>query len=480
MAQFMLILPELWLAAGAVVLLLAGAFSGGHSYAVVTLLAIGVLLAAIFMLVALPLQGTAFGTALILDPFARFLKILALTAAFIVLIMSMGAARAGKFDKFEFPVLALLASLGMLLMISAGNMLALYLGLELHSLALYVMAALNRDDARSTEAGLKYFVLGSLVSGLLLYGIALLYGYSGGHIDYAGLSQALGGGSVSLGLIFGLVFVLTGLAFKISAVPFHMWTPDVYEGAPTPITAFFATAAKVAAVAVLTRLTIMCFGAAAPAGGAMPAWQQILVFMALASMFLGAFAGIAQRNIKRLMAYSSITHIGYMLAALAAGSLVGVTAVLLYLLVYTVMMLGCFAFILAMNTGDGPVEAIDDLAGLSRANPFMAGLMTIFMFSLAGIPPLSGFFGKWYVFSAVVQVHFVPLAVAGMLAAVIAAFYYLRIIKIMWFDEPKGSFLSMPRALQLILLLSGLFTVFYLLVGGWFLPWAAMAAKSLF
>jgi len=480
MAQFMPILPELLLAAGAVALVLIGAFSGERSYTMITVLAIGVMIAAVIMLITLPLQGTAFGTALICDAFGRFMKIMALIAAFIVLIMSVGAARAGKFDKFEFPVLVLLSCLGMLLMISAGNMLSLYLGLELHSLALYVMAALNRDNVRSTEAGLKYFILGSLASGLLLYGISLLYGYSGGHIDFTGLSQVLQKNPSQLGLIFGLVFVLAGLAFKISAVPFHMWTPDVYEGAPTPITAFFATAAKIAAVAVIVRLVIMCFGAAAPVAGSMPAWQQIIVFIALASMFLGAFAGIAQRNIKRLMAYSSITHIGYILVGLAAGTIISVTSVLLYLLIYAVIMLGCFAFILAMNTESGPVEKIDDLAGLSRTNPFMAGAMSLFMFSLAGIPPLSGFFGKWYVFSAAVQAHFVALAVAGMIAAVIAAFYYLRIIKIMWIDEPKGRFLTMPKELQLVLWFSGLFTMFYFLAGIWFLPWAETAAKSLF
>lgn len=479
--QLALIIPELLLAAGAPALLLLGLFTGRRSYMTVSLLAVFVLIAAILILLMAPLQGSAFGGALILDSFGRFMKILALACAAAVLIMSAGAAQAGKFDKFEFPVLVLLACLGMLLMISAGNMLALYLGLELHSLALYVLAALQRNNARSTEAGLKYFVLGSLASGLLLYGVSLLYGFSG-HIDFAGLAYALQGKAPPLGLIIGLVFVLAGAAFKISAVPFHMWTPDVYEGAPTPISAFFATASKIAAVAMIVRLTITAFGGAeaASAAGAMPAWQQIIIFIAIASMFLGAFAGIAQRNIKRLMAYSSIAHIGYILVGLAAGTSIGIAAVLLYLVVYAVMMLGCFAFILAMNTPDGYAETIDDLSGLARANPFMAGTMTIFMFSLAGIPPLSGFFGKWYVFSAAVEAHLVPLAVAGMLSAVIAAAYYLRIVKVMWFDEPKSDFLAVPRELRLIMLLSALFTLFYFFFGAWFMPWALAAAQSLF
>lgn len=480
MAQLTLIMPELLLALAAVALLLIGAFAGRRSYVAVTVLAAAALLGAIALLIAAPLSGLVFGGALVLDSFGRFMKILALIAAFAVLVMATGAARAGKFDKFEFPVLVLLASLAMLLMISAGNLLSLYLGLELHALALYVMAALDRNNARSTEAGLKYFILGSLASGLLLYGMSLLYGYSG-HIDFAGLSQALKVKAPPLGLILGVVFVLAGLTFKISAVPFHMWTPDVYEGAPAPVTAFFATASKIAAVALLTRLIVQCFGAAAPGAAVMPAWQQILIFMAVASMFLGALAGIAQRNIKRLMAYSSIAHIGYILAGLAAGTAAGVAGVLLYVTVYAAMMLGCFAFILAMRSPqDGFVEQIDDVAGLARANPFMAGIMTLLMFSLAGMPPLSGFFGKWYVFAAAVQAHLAPLAVAGMIAAAIAAFYYLRVIKLMWFDAPKGNFLALPRELRLILLLSGLFTLFYFLIGAWIQPWAAAAAQSLF
>jgi len=479
MAQLALIIPELLLAAAAVALLLIGVFSGRSCYMTVTALAVAALAAAIFIILLLPLQGRAFDGALVLDGFGRFMKILALACAAIVLIMSAGAARAGKFDKFEFPVLVLLASLGMLIMISAANMLSLYLGLELHSLALYVMAALSRENERSTEAGLKYFVLGALASGLLLYGITLLYGFSG-HLDFAGIAVALKASPASLGLIFGLVFVLAGAAFKISAVPFHMWTPDVYEGAPTPITAYFATASKIAAVAMVTRLAITAFGAGAPGAEIMPAARQIIIFIAIASMCLGAFAGLAQRNIKRLMAYSSISHIGYILAGIAAGTAGGIAGMLLYLLIYAIAMLGCFAFILSMNNEGGYVEDIDDLAGLARTNPFMATMMSVLLFALAGVPPLSGFFAKWYVLAAAVEAHLALLAVIGVITAAIAAAYYLRLVKIMWFDAPQGSFLAMPRELWLILLLSGLFTLFYLIFGVWFSGWAETAAASLF
>jgi len=481
MAQLALVIPELLLAAASVALLLVGVFTGRRSYMMIVSLAVAALIAAAAVILLLPLQGSVFGGALVLDSFGRFMKILALICAAVVLIMSAGAARAGKFDKFEFPVLTLLASLGMLLMISAANMLTLYLGLELHSLALYVMASLSRDNARSTEAGLKYFVLGALASGLLLYGITLLYGYSG-HLDFAGIAQALESSAMPLGLIFGLVFVLAGAAFKISAVPFHMWTPDVYEGAPTPITAFFATASKIAAVAMITRLAVTAFGHAPAGSAAMPAAQQIIIFIALASMFIGGFAGIIQHNIKRLMAYSSISHIGYILAGVAAGTAAGITGMLIYLVIYAVIMLGCFAFILAMNKKEnGYVEEINDLSGLARTNPYMAILMTVLMFALAGIPPVSGFFAKWYVFAAAVQAHLVPFAVAGMIAAVIAAAYYFRVVKVMWFDAPQGGrFLAMPRELSLILLVSGLFSLFYLFIGSWFMDWAAAAANSLF
>jgi len=482
MAQLTLMLPELLVALGAIVLLLTGTFSGANSYAAVTGLAIAVLVAATVLLVIFPQSGAVFGNALIIDAFSRFMKILTLVSAFVVLVMSVGFARMEKFDKFEFPVLALLATLGMMLMISAGNMLSLYLGLELQSLALYVLAAINRTNLRSTEAGMKYFVLGALSSGMMLYGISLLYGYTG-HIGFAEIGKAFSVQGPQLGMIFGVVFVLAGLAFKISAVPFHMWTPDVYEGAPTPVTAFFASAPKVAAVALIIRVVMSAFSpevaAKAAAVHAPAAWQQIVIFLALASMALGAFAGIGQHNIKRLMAYSSITHMGYALVGLAAGTAVGVQSVIVYMVIYVAMTLGCFAFILAMNNREGYVESIYDMAGLARSNPFMATIMTLHLFSLASIPPLAGFFGKWYTFSAAVGAGLVPLAVAGMLASVVGAFYYLRMIKLMWFDEPKGNFLAMPVELRLVLALSGIFVLFYVFFGIWIVPWAETAARSL-
>jgi len=481
MAQLTLMFPELLVALGAVVLLLVGIFSGAHSYTAVTGLAIAVLVAAVVLLAVFPHSGIVFGNALIMDAFSRFMKILTLVGAFVVLVMSVGFARVEKFDKFEFSILILLAVLGMMLMISAGNMLSLYLGLELQSLALYVLAAINRDNLRSTEAGLKYFVLGALSSGMLLYGISLLYGYTG-HIGFAEISKVLAGQvTPQLGIIFGVVFVLAGLAFKISAVPFHMWTPDVYEGAPTPVTAFFASAPKVAAIALIIRIVVSVFGAPVAAGlDIMPAWQQIVIFIAIASMILGAFAGIGQHNIKRLMAYSSITHMGYALVGLSAGTVIGVQGVIVYMVIYTAMTLGCFAFILAMNNREGYVESIYDLAGLARNNPFMASIMTLHLFSLASIPPLAGFFGKWYTFSAAVGAGLVPLAVVGMLSSVVGAFYYLRMIKLMWFDEPKGNFLSMLMELRVILALSGIFVLFYAFFGIWIMPWAETAARSLF
>jgi NADH-quinone oxidoreductase subunit N len=372
-------------------------------------------------------------------------------------------------------VLVLLATLGMLLMISANDMIALYLGLELQSLALYVVAAINRDNLRSTEAGLKYFVLGALSSGMLLYGVSLVYGYTG-NTGFEQIAAALGGSERQLGLVFGLVFVLAGLSFKISAVPFHMWTPDVYEGAPTPVTAFFAAAPKLAAMALLVRVVMGAFEPLAVD------WQQIIVFISIASMVLGSFAAIGQRNIKRLMAYSSIGHVGFALVGLASNSQAGVRGVAIYMLIYLVMTLGTFAFVLAMRRKEGNVEQIGDLAGLSNTNPVMATILTILMFSLAGIPPLAGFWAKWYVFLAAINAGLYMLAVIGVLASVVGAYYYLRIIKIMWFDEPVGGFLPMSLPLRAVLGLSGAFILFYVLpwIGGSVSSYAEAAAKTFF
>ncbi|GAB1581785.1 NADH-quinone oxidoreductase subunit NuoN [Phyllobacterium phragmitis] len=472
-AQLTLTAPELFVAAGALVLLMVGVFSGERASTLVTGLAVAVLIGALALVILFPHNGKAFGDAFVSDGFGRFMKVLTLIGSVVTLVMSVGFAKAEKFDRFEFPVLVLLATLGMMLMVSASNMLTLYLGLELQSLSLYVLAAINRDSVRSTEAGLKYFVLGALSSGMLLYGISLVYGYTG-HIGFAEIASALSGGERQLGLVFGLVFVLAGLAFKISAVPFHMWTPDVYEGAPTPVTAFFAAAPKMAAMALVVRVVMGAFEPVTKD------WQQVIIFISIASMLLGAFAAIGQRNIKRLMAYSSIGHVGYALVGLAAGTTTGVRGVALYMLIYLVMTLGTFAFILAMRTKDGNVEQIDDLAGLSRTNPVMATIMTIFLFSLAGIPPLAGFWAKWYVFLAAVEAGLYPLAVIGIVSSVIGAFYYLRLIKIMWFDEPAGGFVPVAGELRLVLGVSGAFVLLYVLIGGPIGAIAEAAAKSFF
>ncbi len=452
--------PEIILAVGSMVLLMIGVFSGNRSSSLVTGLAVALLIISGLWLVLLNGEGAAFGGAFLDDSFAKFMKVLTLIGSITALVMAVGHAQEEQIDRFEFPVLIVLATLGMMLMISANDLIALYLGLELQSLSLYVVAAINRDSTRSTEAGLKYFVLGALSSGMLLYGASLIYGFTG-QIGFTAIADALAGGERSLGVIFGLVFLLAGIAFKISAVPFHMWTPDVYEGAPTPVTAFFAAAPKIAAMAMLVRIVIEAFEPVTPD------WQQVIVFIAIASMVLGAFAAIGQRNIKRLMAYSSIGHMGYALVGLAAGSQVGVQGVAIYMLVYMVTTLGTFACILAMRRKEeGNVEQIDDLAGLSSTNPMMATVLTIFMFSLAGIPFLAGFFAKYFVFLAAIEAGLIALAVIGVLASVVGAYYYLRIVKIMWFDEPAGEFVPVAGELRLVMGISGIFVLAYVLVGG--------------
>jgi NADH-quinone oxidoreductase subunit N len=471
-ASFSLAAPEVIVAIGSVALLMVGVFSKQGAFKLVTWLSLAVLALAAWFVIG-GAQGSGFGTGYTNDSFAVFMKMLVLIGAFVTLWMSMSFAGQHDFNKFEFPILALLSTLGMMLMVSANNMLALYMGLELQSLALYVVAAINRENLKSTEAGLKYFVLGALSSGMLLYGISLVYGFTG-QIGFAEIATALTGADRQVGLLFGLVFILAGLAFKISAVPFHMWTPDVYEGAPTPVTAFFAAAPKMAAMAMLVRVVM---------DGFMPVqadWQQVIVFISIASMLLGAFAAIGQTNIKRLMAYSSIGHVGFALVGLAAGTQSGVKGVAIYMLIYLVMTLGTFAFILAMRTKEGNVENISDLAGISKTNPWMAIALTILMFSLAGIPPLAGFWAKWYVFLAAIEAKLYALSVIGVLASVVGAFYYLRIIKIMWFDDAKDGFLSMPFELRAVLGVSGAFVLFYVIVGGPVAFVAQVAAASFF
>ncbi|MDR7035216.1 NADH-quinone oxidoreductase subunit NuoN [Mesorhizobium sp. BE184] len=465
--------PELIIAIGALVLLMVGAYSREATGGAISGLAVAILIVAGGWMLFVTGEGSAYGGAYVQDAFARFMKVLSLVGSAVALIMSVRFARQENFDKFEYPVLILLCTLGMMLMISASGMIGLYLGLELQSLAIYVLAAINRENARSTEAGLKYFVLGALSSGMLLYGISLVYGYTG-NTSFDAIASALGTGERQLGLVFGLVFVLAGLAFKISAVPFHMWTPDVYEGAPTPVTAFLAAAPKMAAMALIVRVTMGAFEPIAAD------WQQIIVFISIASMALGAFAAIGQTNIKRLMAYSSIGHMGYALVGLAANSEAGVRGVAIYMLIYLVMTLGTFAFILAMRRNDQNVEQISDLAGLSSTNPAMATVLTILMFSLAGIPPLAGFWGKWYVFLAAINANLYALAVLGVLASVVGAYYYLRIIKIMWFDESVGGFQPMAGELRVVLGVSGIFVLLYVLIGGPVATYAGAAAKTFF
>ncbi|MHA7970690.1 NADH-quinone oxidoreductase subunit NuoN [Rhizobium terricola] len=474
LASLHLVTPELILAVGALALLMIGVFAGERSASTVMGLAVALLIISGGWLLAFPAEGTAFGGAYLSDGFARFMKILALVGSITAMIMAVGHARRDQLDKFEFPVLLVLATLGIMLMISANNLISLYLSLELQSLALYVVAAINRDSLRSTEAGLKYFVLGALSSGMLLYGMSLVYGFTG-NIGFQEIAAVLTAGKPGLGLIFGLVFILAGLAFKISAVPFHMWTPDVYEGAPTPVTAFLAAAPKIGAMAILVRIVVDAF---------MPVfaeWQQIIVFISIASMLLGSFAAIGQRNIKRLMAYSSIGHMGYALVGLAAGTETGVSGVITYMLIYLIMTLGTFACIMAMKQKEGGnVENIDDLAGLSTTKPFMALVLTALMFSLAGIPPLAGFFGKYFVFVAAIEAKLYALAIIGVLASVVGAFYYLRVVKVMWFDDAKGEFSRIAGELRLVFGLSGLFVIGYVLVGGPLGAAAEAAAKTLF
>jgi NADH-quinone oxidoreductase subunit N len=469
-----LALPEVILAVGALALLMIGVFSGEKSAPLVTGLAIALLAVVGAMLIFMTGDGQAFGGAFVSDTFARFMKILALIGSITAMVMSMGQAKALELDKFEFPVLLVLATLGMMVLISANDLLAFYLGLELMSLALYVVAAFSRDNLRSTEAGLKYFVLGALSSGMMLYGMSLVYGFTG-NTGFDEIATVLSSEERGLGLIFGMVFILAGACFKISAVPFHMWTPDVYEGAPTPVTAFFASAPKVSAMAILVRVVSEAF---------LPIladWRQIIVFVAIASMLLGSFAAIGQKNIKRLMAYSSIGHMGYALVGLSAGTETGVSGVVLYMTIYMVMTLGTFACIMAMRREDGTyVETVEDLAGLSSTKPFMALVLTALMFSMAGIPPLAGFFAKYFVFVAAIEAKLYALAIIGVLSSVVGAYYYLRIVKLMWFDEPKGQFARVSGELRLIFGLSGLFVVAYVLIGGPIGSAASAAAKSFF
>lgn len=469
--------PEIIIAVGAMALLLLGAFgaTGDGDNDSAGWLAIFILgLAGYFVAVAESSPVTLFDGAFVSDGYARFLKLLILAGSASSILLSFDFLRRAKINHYEIPVLILLATVGMMMMVSAADLLALYLGLELQSLALYVLAAVRRDDVRSSESGMKYFVLGALSSGMLLYGASMLYGFTG-TTSFAGIASVASapGAAASLGLITGLVFLLVGLAFKVSAVPFHMWTPDVYEGAPTPVTAFFAAAPKLAAMALLMRVLMTAFPAI------QSQWQQIIVFVALASMLLGAFAAIGQTNIKRLMAYSSIGHIGFALVGLAPGTQTGLKGVLIYLAIYLVMTLGSFACVLAMRRDDGPVEDIHELAGLAESNLPMAFVFGMLLFSLAGVPPLAGFFAKWYVFLSAVEAKLYGLAIVGVLASVVGAFYYLRIFKILFFDDAKAKFATVEPYTRAVMTASGLFVLLYWLYPSPLVEAASAAARSL-
>jgi NADH-quinone oxidoreductase subunit N len=432
--------PEVVLAAGALVLLMIGVFRGNDSLKGLSWGA-----AILFGLTALTVVDDAPGRVLawndlyVADSLSAFLKVLILVGSAASVLMALPYLERVKVHRFEYPVLIVLATLGMFVMVSANNLMALYMGLELMSLSAYVLAAFHRDEERSTEAGLKYFVLGALSSGVMLYGMSLVYGFVG-STEFTAIGAGLSAGEErNLGALFGLVFVLAGLAFKVSAVPFHMWTPDVYEGAPTPVAAFFASAPKVAAMGLFLRVALDAFS------GMIADWRQIVIFMAIASMFLGAVGAIGQSNIKRLLAYSSINNIGFVLIGLAAASAAGASAVLLYLAIYLVMTLGAFLCVLALTDADGrALEKLDDLAGLAETRPWLSVALSIFMLSLAGLPPLFGFMAKLAVFNAAVDSGLWLLAVLGVLASVVAAYYYLRVVKILFFDVPAGVVVTGP------------------------------------
>lgn len=466
-------LPEIVMALGAIAMVLYGAIQGERSTRTLEIAALALFALALVLVLRGEGKVVTFNGAFIADGFGRFMKVLTLIGAAAAIVLSADFLRRDGAMRFEFPILVVLATIGMMMMISASDLIGLYVGLELQSLALYVVAAFDRDNPRSTEAGLKYFVLGALSSGMLLYGSSMVYGFTG-TVSYAGIAEAVKGGHPGIGLIIGLVFVAAGVAFKISAVPFHMWTPDVYDGAPTPVAAFFASAPKMAAMAMTVRIFVGAFP------GALHDWQQIIVFMAIASMALGAFAAIGQTNIKRLLAYSSIANMGYALVGLAAGTPAGVQGVMTYMAIYLATTLAAFACVLMMNRNGKPVEEIGELAGLSRTNGWMAFAMSMMMFSLAGIPPLAGFWAKWYVFLAAIEAKLYVLAVVGVVTSVVGAYYYLRLVKVIYFDDAKPAFDKGDAGVRGVLLISALFVLVLSLLPAPLFDSAAAAAKSLF
>ena len=459
LADLPLVLPELMLAVGAMALLLVGVFwkseEGGAR--IVMRLTILLLLAAAgaSIWLAQGRGGAVFHAAMVIDPFALYAKTAVFFAAAVAVLLAFRFLLAERLAKFEYPILILLAALGMAVMVSSNDLITLYLGLELQSLSLYILAAFNRDSLRASEAGLKYFLLGALSSGLLLYGASLVYGFAG-TTSFDGIAIAAAQEDANIGLLFGLVFLVSGIAFKISAAPFHMWTPDVYEGSPTPVAAFFATAPKLAAMALLARVLTEPFGAM------VEDWQQIIVVLAILSMAVGSFGALMQTNIKRLMGYSSIGNVGYALVGLSAGTALGVWSVLLYFTLYIIGVAGAFAVILSMRTAEGMVERIEDLAGLSKTRPAMAWAMTALMFSIGGMPFLVGFFGKFFVFYAAVDAGLIWLVVLAVLFSTVSIAYYLRVVKVIWFDEPTTEFLPAPAGVAFVTRAAGLATVLLL------------------
>ena len=456
-----LLIPELLLACGAMALLMLGVFMKGEgANRLVQWLTVGLLtaagLAALFLVTG---EGTAFSGGFIFDSLARFSKVAIGIVAAIAMLMAMPYLQAEKLGKIEYPILVALAATGMMMMVSANDLISMYMAIELQSLALYVLAAFNRDSLRASEAGLKYFVLGALSSGLLLYGSSLVYGFAGAT-GFDAIAIAVESGP-TVGLIFGLVFVICGLAFKISAVPFHMWTPDVYEGAPTPVTAFFATAPKFAAIVLLARILIE------PFGGMVDQWRDVIWILAVLSMGVGAFGALTQTNIKRLMAYSSISNMGYALVAIAAASQTGVWALLVYMVLYMISVIGSFGAILSMRTREGMVEQISDLAGVAQRNPGLGWSITALMFSIGGLPFMVGFFGKFFLVYAAVESGLLILAVLAVLFSVVGAAYYLRVVKTVWFDEGEVEFVPAALSIYWVTRLAGLATVALLPVVGW-------------
>jgi NADH-quinone oxidoreductase subunit N len=465
-----LALPELMLSLYGIVILQLGVFQRRNAFTLCTLLTLTAFILTGFLVATGPI-GAAYEGLFVVDPFASFMKLLILAGSMLALILALDYNQPAKINRFEFPVLILFCTVGMMVMASASNMMTLYMGLELQSLCIYVLAAFARDTQRSAEAGLKYFVLGALASGLLLYGISLVYGFTG-TMEFARLAAALTG-PPSVGLVVGIVFIVAGLAFKLSAAPFHMWTPDVYEGAPTSVTSFMATAPKVAAISLLLRTLIT------PFGHLLASWQQLIILVSIVSMVWGALAAIGQTNIKRLMAYSSIGHMGYALIGLAVGTPAGIRGVLIYMVTYVFMNAGTFACIIAMRRGGKSLERISDLTGLARTDPMLALALTIFMFSMAGIPPMSGFFGKLYVFLAAVQGGLWTLAVIGVLTSVIGAYYYLRIIKVMYFDAGGEALDKRAPALSIVAFAGAAFTLLFVLFSAPLIGAAQLASRAL-